>query len=320
VTENISVFFPDRTFPDAASMLRELTRAEPVDVLVGEAHQADVVIPMMKRIDGKFMDKVDGLRLIQQWGAGLEGVDIAEATRRGILVGNVPSASSGNAESVAEWCVMAALALSRDLLVLDNRMRGGRCWGGPAGQAMLGRTATIVGLGGIGRALARRLAPFGLTVRAATRTPNDSLAAELGLDRVTGMARLPELLAETDYLFLSLPLSPETAGLLNAETLALLPEGAFVVNVGRGGLVDHDAMVAALRSGRLAGAALDVFPTEPLDPASSLLTAPNLLATPHIAGVTDVSYRYMGERILGWVTDLRLGRPLPHCVNWAEVR
>lgn len=314
------MLFPGHGFQAAIPTLRELTRDQPVEIAVGAAEQAHVVIPMMARIDAEFMDRTRGLRLIQQWGAGLEGVDIAEATRRGIAVGNVVSSSSGNAESVAEWCVMSALALSRGLLGLGERMQNGAEWGGPAGRAMLGRTATIAGLGGIGKALAARLRPFGMTLRAATRSPSERLRTELGLDRLTGLADLQELLADTDYLFLCLPLTPDTNRLVDADTLARLPEGAFVVNAGRGGLVDHEALLAALRSGRLAGAALDVFPTEPVDPASPLLTAPNVLTTPHIAGVTDVSYRSMGERIAGLLTDLRAGRPLQHCVNWPDVR
>jgi len=109
---------------------------------------ADVLIPAMARIDGEMMDRIEGLRLIQQWGVGLEGVDIEAATRRRIAVARVPSAGTGNAESCAEWCVMAAIAVSRHLPAAEQTIRAGTGWGTPRGRAMLGRTAGIIGLGG----------------------------------------------------------------------------------------------------------------------------------------------------------------------------
>ena len=106
-----------------------------------------MLIPAMARIDGQIMDRIAGLRLIQQWGAGLEGVDLGAAAERQIAVANVPSAGTGNAESVAEWCVMAAIALSRRLPELEKNIRQGGAWGGPIGRGLRGRTAGILGLG-----------------------------------------------------------------------------------------------------------------------------------------------------------------------------
>src|SRR4051794_9153590 len=108
----MKVHFADRTFPAASTTLRDVS--PDLEITVGPVAgmvEADVVVPLMTRVDGEFMDRVEGLRLIQQWGAGLEGVDVVAATERGIPVGNVPSSTSGNAGSVAEWCVMAALGL-----------------------------------------------------------------------------------------------------------------------------------------------------------------------------------------------------------------
>nr|WP_282572337.1 NAD(P)-dependent oxidoreductase [Roseomonas acroporae] len=283
----------------------------------------------MTRVDGALMDRIDGLRLIQQWGAGLEGVDIEAATARGIAVGNVPSTLTGNAESVAEWCVMAALALGRDLLRLLARMRaaggaGGNAtiadWGAPTGQALLGRTAGIVGLGGIGKALAARLRPFGMRVVAATRTPDPAAAAALGLAGVTGMDGFARLLGESDYVFLCLPLGPATRHVMDAAAFAAMKPGAFLVNVGRGGLVDQDALLAALEAGRLAGAALDVFTPEPLPAASPLLARPEILATPHIAGVTDWSYTRAAGEMARAIDACLAGAAPTHAVNWAAVR
>ncbi|MBL6750092.1 MAG: lactate dehydrogenase [Nevskia sp.] len=276
---------------------------------------ADVLIPAMARIDGELMDGIEGLRLIQQWGAGLEGVDVAAATARRIAVANVPTGGSGNAESVAEWCVMAAVAVSRRLPLAERAVRSGKSWGSPMGRAMLGRTAGIVGMGGIGQALAQRLRPFGMRLLGLRRQADPELAQRLGMEWIAGPERLAELLHYSDYLFLCMPLTGDTRGLIDARALALLPPQACVINAGRGGLIDQDALLEALASGRLTGAGLDVFAQEPLDPASPLLQRPDVVATPHIAGVTDASYRGIAERVAANVHRLLAGGVLHDCVN-----
>src|SRR5215472_11572470 len=143
-----------------------------VATIRARGHAADVLLPAMSRIDGALMDRIAGLRLIQQWGAGLEGVDIAAASERKIAVANVPTAGTGNAESVAEWCVMAAIAVSRRLPLAQRNIRAGAGWGGPPGNAIAGRTAGIVGCGGIGQALAARLRPFGMRLLGLQRRAN----------------------------------------------------------------------------------------------------------------------------------------------------
>ncbi len=291
----------------------------PVSRLREGGHAAEVLVPAMSRVDGELMDAVEGLRLIQQWGAGLDGVDVDAATRRGILVANVPAGGGGNAESVAEWCVMAAIAVSRRLPVLQEVTRSGSTWGGPIGRALAGRTAGIVGLGGIGQALASRLRPFGMRLIGVRRRPDPELAAGLGMDWVGGADRLPELLQQSDCLFLCLPLTAATRGLIDAVALGRLPDGACVVNAGRGGVVDQAALLDALDRGRLTGAALDVFDQEPLPAGSPLAGRSDVLATPHIAGVTDVSYRGIAERVVDNARRLVEGRPLRDCVNAGAV-
>jgi len=277
--------------------------------------EAEVLIPAMARVDGELMDRLSGLRLIQQWGAGLEGVDREAASTRGIAVANVPTAGTGNAESVAEWCVLAALALLRRLSEAERTLRAGTGWGVPMGRSLLGRTAGIVGLGGIGRALAERLRPFGVRLLAVKRQPDPPLAERLGLAWLGGMAELDTLLAQAEVLFLCLPLNAETRGIIDERALALLPAGAVLVNPARGALVCEEALLRALGEGRLQGAGLDVFGVEPLDPASPLLASPGLVATPHVAGVTDLSYRGIADGVASNVRRLRSGEPLLNCVN-----
>ncbi len=293
-------------------------RVEIVDpvTLNARGSQADVLIPTISRIDRETMRRVQGLRLIQQWGSGLERVDVAAATERGIAVANVPTEGTGNAESVAEWCVMAALVLGRRLPELDRTIRAGVTWGGPMGRALWGRTAGIVGMGGIGKALAVRLKPFGMRMLAVKRRPDPALAKRLGLAWLGGQEDLSLLLHQSDYLFLCLPLNDQTRAMIDEEALDQLPEGACIINAGRGGLLSEHALLRALAGGKLMGAALDVYEQEPLDPASPLLARPEVFATPHIAGVTDVSWRGIARRVADNACRLMAGRRLENCVNW----
>jgi phosphoglycerate dehydrogenase-like enzyme len=287
-------------------------------VLRTDGFDAEVLIPAMARIDETIMDRIRGLRLIHQWGAGLEGVDVAAATARHIAVANVPS-TGGNADSVAEWCVMAAIALSRRLPLALETIRRGTGWGAPIGRTLLGRTAGIVGLGGIGQALAMRLRPFGMRLIGIRRRPDPALTTRLGLEWVGGPERLPELLRQSDYLFLCVPLNDETRGLIDEAAFELLPPKACVINAARGGLIEHQALLRAIAEGRLMGAGLDVFEQEPLDPSSPLLSRPEVLATAHIAGVTDASYQSIAHALTDNLRRLDAGEPLQNCVNWDAI-
>ncbi len=219
------ILFADRSFPDARRCLEAVAPNLAIGIRGGdgESWQAPILVPLMSRIGGGDMDKVGGLRLIQQWGAGLEGVDVAAASARGIAVANVPTSQSGGAESVAEWCVMSALALSRRATELTGLMRLGETWGAPMGRAMLGRTACIIGLGDIGKALAARLAPFGMRLIAVSRVPDETSAKSFGCHAAAGFEALENVLAIADYVFLCLPLTPATHHIINARTLGMMP-------------------------------------------------------------------------------------------------
>lgn len=301
--------FMAEVLPEARSQM-----IEPA-LLRRDGVRASVLVPTMSRIDGALMDRIEGLRLIQQWGAGLEGVDLAAATERGIAVANVPTGKSGNADSVAEWCVMSAIALSRRLPVAQRGIRQGAAWGAPMGRALVGRTATIVGLGGIGQALARRLKPFGMRLVGIKQRPDPALTETLGLEWLGGPDDLDAVLPGTDYLFLCLPLTDGTRHLVNERTLDLLPADACIINPGRGALVSEKALLSALSAGRLTGAALDVFETEPLPADSPLLDWDRLLATPHIGGVTDLCYQGTGEVFAENVRRVVAGQLPLNCVN-----
>lgn len=315
------IVFADHSFPDARRCLESAAPHLRIGIRGGGADswESPILVPLMSRISGADMDKVGGLRLVQQWGAGLEGVDVAAASARGIAVANVPTSQSGGAESVAEWCVMSALALSRRATELTGLMRSASPWGAPMGRAMLGRTACIIGLGDIGKALALRLAPFGMRLIAVSRTADENIAKSFGCSGAAGFDALEEVFSASDYVFLCLPLNPATRHIINARTLSAMPRHGYLINAGRGGLVDQDALLAAIDSGQLAGCALDVFTPEPLDKESPLLQRPTILATPHIAGITDYTYGEIAKLIEQAHLSIHAGRMPANCINQAAI-
>ncbi len=249
----------------------------------------DVLIPTMCPVTREMLDTGDRLKLIQQCGSGLEGVDIPAALDRNILVANVPTDLSGNAGSVAELGIYLLIGLSRDVRGMAKSLTD-RQMGEPRGRALSGKTVGLVGLGGIGQALIKRLKAFDVHLIAIKRSSPEKAMKAHGLEWVGAPGDLPELLSRSDYVMLCLPVTSETRHLMNRETFAHMKPGAFLINLARGGLVNRDALEEALAAGRIAGAGLDVFWEEPPDPNDPIF-AYNVLATPHIGGSTDVSMR-----------------------------
>ncbi len=247
----------------------------------------DVLIPTMTRITRELLETGDRLKLVQQCGAGLEGVDLDAARDLGIDVANVPTGTSGNADSVAEIGLYLMIGLARNARAMAESLAA-RKMGEPRGMALTGRTVGLVGLGGIGQALIHRLRPFGVRLIGLKQRDPEAAREALGLDWVGGPGDLGELLGRSDFVVLCLPVNASTQGLMNRETFALMKPGAFLINLSRGGLVDRGALQEALAGGRLAGAGLDVFWEEPPDPGDPVFSQ-NVLATPHVAGSTDVS-------------------------------
>lgn len=247
----------------------------------------DVLIPTMSHVTGETLETGDRLRLIQQCGAGLDGVDIPAAWDRNIWVANVPTDLSGNADSVAELGIYMLIGLSRNIQGMVGSLRN-RQMGEPQGRALSGKTVGLVGLGGIGRALIRKLKPFDVRLIAVKRSNPQKAMKECGLEWVGGPEDLPELLRRSDYVILCLPVTSQTRQLMNHETFSYIKRGAFLINLARGGLMERSALEEALTTGKIAGAGLDVFWEEPPDPNDPIFSY-NVLATPHIAGSTDVS-------------------------------
>ena len=247
----------------------------------------DVLIPTMCTVTRGMLMESDRLRLIQQCGAGLESVDLGAARDLGIRVANVPTDISGNADSVAELGIYLMIGLSRDVRGMAQSMAN-RKMGEPQGRALQGRVVGLVGLGGIGKALIRRLRTFDVRLIGIKRHHPEQVARDLGLEWACGAGDLEELLGRSDFVILCLPLSAENEHLIDAAALSAMKPNAFLINLSRGGLVDRDALEEALVAGAIAGAGLDVFWEEPPDPRDPIFDH-NVLATPHIAASTDVS-------------------------------
>ncbi|MGO4394843.1 NAD(P)-dependent oxidoreductase [Variovorax sp. M-6] len=287
----------------------QLASATDADTLRREARNAAFIV-VRAPLPPALFDEAPVLRAVVRHGAGLDMIPVDAASRRGVAVANVPGANAG---SVAEYVLGQMLALARRLPQIDAALRT-HGWDtarqlADHGADLSGRTVTIVGMGAIGQALARICgAGFGMRVIGVRRHPPADDA------RVQYLA-LADALPLSDYLVLACPLSSQTRGLIGAEALARLKPGARLVNVARGPVVVESALVEAVRSGHLAGAALDVFDTQPLPLDSPLRSLPQVLLSPHLAGITPGSMQRMSEVVVDQLLEMLQGRLPLHFVN-----
>ncbi|MDQ7843529.1 MAG: phosphoglycerate dehydrogenase [Armatimonadota bacterium] len=249
----------------------------PEDRMVGLARDAQALIVGTDQVTRRVLAGSPRLRVVARHGVGVDNIDLAGAAALGIAVTYTPGA---NTDAVAELTVALLLALWRGIVAADRTVREGR-WEPVLGYEARGRTLGVVGLGRIGRGVAERARALGMRV----------VAFDVAEDRpyalAHGIAYLPleDLLRTADAVSVHVPLTPKTRGLIGARELAWMKPTAVLVNVARGGVIDEEALAAALEGGRLAGAAVDVFTVEP-PWESPLLRAPNVILTPHIGAHT----------------------------------
>lgn len=254
-------------------------------------------------------DHAPKLRAVVRHGVGLDMIPVEAATARGIPVANLPGS---NTQAVVEYCLAAMLQLRRGLATMDARLRS-EGWASArpladSGTELGGGTLGIVGVGAIGGRLAAIAAAMGMRVLGLTRRPEGLPPGVQGADK-------QQLFAESDVVVLCCPLNEQTRGLVDAATLATMKRNALVVNVARGPVIDTPALLAALREGRLGGAALDVHDRQPLTGGEPAFEAPNLLLTPHVAGITDTSMRAMSEGAIATLLALLRGERPANVVN-----
>lgn len=275
--------------------------AEAVAALAREV-AAHAILSRQGPVDAAAMDASPNLRIVARHGVGVDDVDLAAARARGILVARAPGS---NTTAVAEHTLALILALAKDLRPLGATIAAGG-WRGATGQVrdIAGLPLGLLGFGAIGRAVARLALAFDMRVTAC-----DPLATPMD-----GVAFVPEpaaLWPRASVLSLHCPYLPATRHIVNAAAIAALPPGAFVINTARGGLIDETALAAALDQGQLAGAALDVFETEPPAPDDPLRRHPRVLVTPHVAGVTPRSLDAMGTMAAECIAACLTGGVVP---------
>jgi lactate dehydrogenase-like 2-hydroxyacid dehydrogenase len=272
------------------------------------AQNADVLIPLVNKVPVAAFNS-PRLKLIQQFGVGLDVVDIPAATAAGVRVANVPSVGSGNAESVAELAIAHLLMLARQLPLALQRFRE-RKLGAPMGDALWQSTVLILGYGGIGEEIARRLTGFGCRVIAVSRHGPDGARArdpQVPLARHVAMSGLSEVIAKADHIVVAAPATPENLGLVDAAMIAQMKPGVRLVNIARGQVIDYHALLAGLRSGQIAGAGLDVFANEPhVHPGYRALD--NVFLSPHIGSATTETRDAMGLLLIDGIEMLAAGR------------
>ncbi len=257
---------------------------DPARSLVQQVDKAHVLLVRSLPVTREVIDAAPRLRLIQRPGVHLEAVDVGYASARGIPVCNVPATLTHGGSDVAEHVIFLALALAKKyreaLASLDARRIGV-----PSTHVLRGKVFGLVGLGRTGSAVVGMARGFGMRVWAVKRTVSEGMREAMALEWLKTHDHLPELLRQSDFVSLHVPLNKETEGMIGPAEIALMKPSAFLINVARARVVDRAALLAALGAQRLAGAGLDVYWNEPIDPNDSLLALPNVIATPHITGI-----------------------------------
>ena len=250
------------------------------ELLAAVGEYEALIIRSRTKVDRDVLDRAPKLKLVARPGTGLDNVDVEYAKSKGVTVVNSPESL---VEGVAEHVVLLMLALSRKLVQADVTTRAGK-WEKSSlmGRELKGKVLGVVGLGRIGRRIGEIAKTMGMSILVYDII---TLPPEVLAELEAKVVELEELFASSDYVTLHVPMTSGTAHLVNEVRLALMKKGAFLINTSRGGVIDEEALSAALKEGRLGGAALDVFEKEP--PSGAIMDAPNIIMTPHIGGQTE---------------------------------
>ncbi|HEX2326580.1 MAG TPA: NAD(P)-dependent oxidoreductase [Chloroflexota bacterium] len=270
----------------------------------------DALLVLAPRVTAASLEGADRLALLARFGVGYDSVDVPACTARDVLLTITPD---GVRRPVAAAVLTLLLALTHKLLVKDRLTRAGR-WAEKLdhmGQGVTGRTLGIIGLGNIGRDIVTLARPFGMRFLAF----DPYLTPEQGAAAGAELVDLSELLRRSDYVSVNCALTPETRHLLDARRLALMKPTAYLINTARGPIVDQQALYEALRDGRLAGAGLDVFEQDPVDPGDPILTLDSVIVAPHAICWTDECFLGIGRSACESILDVAAGRVPRYVVN-----
>lgn len=254
------------------------------DEAITLAQDASAVIFQHMTVDARMLEAWPRCRIVAHFGKGVDNIDVAAASERGIWVSNVRDA---NWDEVSNHVLALLLGWARGLLTYDRHVRsGGWSYRAAAPRSRLaGQVLGLIGYGDIARVLARKAKGLGLEVLAHARRVEP--------DGVVDFVSLPDLLSRADYVSLHIPLTPETRHLIGRKEFAMMKPSAFLINAARGGVIDQEALIDALRSGRIAGAGLDVMDPEPPKPDDPLLAMDNVILTPHVAWYSEESREHV---------------------------
>lgn len=295
---------------DAAGIPWDFLPGSGAEIPAEAARDYDGLLVLAPKVTARTLEGVGRLQIVARFGVGYDNVDVPACTRAGVLLTITPE---GVRRPVAVAALTFVLALSHKLLVKDRLIRTGR-WAEKLdynGQGVTGRTLGLLGLGNIGRELAGLARPLGIQVQAHDPWVDVQAATSLGVT----LLPLEELLRTSDYVCICCALTAETHHLLNAERLALLKPTAYLINVARGPIVDQAALTKCLQERRIAGAGLDVFEREPIDPSDPLLALDNVILTPHAISWTDECFALNGRSAIGSLIDVGHGQAPRHIVN-----
>lgn len=272
------------------------------------------IVRSLPKLTAEYFVDTGRLRAIARAGVGVDNIDVASATRRGIVVMNTPG---GNSVSAAEHTIALMLSMSRLIPAADAVMKAGG-WDRNKflGSQVAGKTLGIIGLGRIGREVARRARGLDMTVLVYDPFVTPDRITELGFEAVPS---IDAMLPRVDYLTLHVPLTAETKSLIGARELGMMKKSARVINVARGGIIDEAALAEALQTGRIAAAAVDVFSKEPITPDNPLLKAPNVVLTPHLGASTLEAQENVALEAAQLLADFLLKGQIANAVNMAAV-
>ncbi|MBM3255257.1 MAG: phosphoglycerate dehydrogenase [Candidatus Omnitrophica bacterium] len=272
-----------------------------------------LIVRSATKVNKDILESARKLKVVGRAGVGLDNVDLEAATQKGIIVMNTPA---GNTISTAEHSLSMILALSRNIAQANASMKKGE-WKRSKfmGVELYNKILGIVGLGRIGAEVARRAFSFGMKVLAFDPFLSRQVAEDLGIRVV----ELKELFEQADYITVHTPLTEETRHLISSDEFAIMKKGVRIINCARGGIIDEVALVAAIKEGRVAGAAMDVFEKEPLEPENELLKLENVIATPHLGASTEEAQVNVAIEVAEIVRDALLGRGIRNAANYPSV-
>lgn len=309
------VLVSDKLAQEGVDILRQVADVDvktglSEDELCGIIGEYDgLVIRSSTQVTAKVLEAAKNLKIIGRAGVGVDNVDVPVATEKGVIVVNSPG---GNTIAAAELTVAMLLSLSRNIPQAHCSMIAGE-WNRSkyVGNEVYKKTLGVLGLGKIGQEVAKRCQSFGMKVIAYDPFIAQEVADAMGVE----LLDLDECLKRSDYITLHLPKNKETLGMISTKQFEMMKDGVRIINVARGGIIDDDALIAALKSGKVAGAALDVYISEPPDFSSELFKLPNVVATPHLGASTEEAQTNVAIDVAEQIVDVFQGRAPRSAVN-----